>query len=247
MSPPKNREVTTKLQIPCQNCSLSDLCIPRGLSQHDVERISNIVARKKVLQKGDYLYRQGDKFRGIFAIKAGTAKLLSLDFEGNEFITGYYLPGELLGFDGLANEHHICSAVALETLTFCELAAEQIDTLCLEVPNLFRQLFRHVGKTLTMETNHFMLSQRGAEDRVVSFLLDLSDRLSSRGVSGLEIKLTLSRAEIGKYLGLTLETVSRILKSLEANGLVNVKAKSIQILDKDKLRAMFGTSENEIT
>ncbi|MEI7866467.1 MAG: helix-turn-helix domain-containing protein [Candidatus Methylumidiphilus sp.] len=245
MTPPVTRNITTKLQITCQNCSLSDLCIPRGLSQKDVERIGNIVARRKILQKGDFLYRQGDRFRGILAIKAGTAKLVSLDLDGNEFITGYFLPGELLGFDGLADERHACSALALETLTYCEIPAEQIDTLCREVPNLLRELFRHVGRTLTTETDHFMLSQKGAEERVTGFLLDLSDRLSRRGFSGAEIKLTFSRHDIGKYLGLTLETVSRILKKLDAMGLVAVNARSIHIIDKDKLREMFATSSKE--
>lgn len=247
MTPFVSSEIKTKLQITCQNCNLSDLCIPRGLSQKDVERISNIVTRRKILHKGDYLYRQGDKFRGILAIKAGTAKLVSLDLDGNEFLTGYYLPGELLGFDGLADERHACSALALETLTYCEIPAEQIDSLCLEVPNLMRELFRHVGQALTAETSHHLLSQRGAEERVVGFLLDLSDRLSRRGLSGTEIKLTLSRLEIGKYLGLTLESVSRILKNFEGMGFVTVNAKSIHIIDKDKLRnVLTKSSENDL-
>lgn len=242
MTPIQSQEIKAKLQVTCRNCNLSDLCIPRGLSLKDVERISNIVTRKKILQKGDFLYRQGDKFRGVLAIKAGTAKLVTLDLDGNEFITGYFLPGELLGFDGLASDRQVCSAQALETLTYCEIPAEKIDSLCLEVPNLMRELFRHVGRTLSAETDHYLLNQRGAEERVAGFLLDLSDRLSRRGFSGAEIKLTLSRHEIGKYLGLTLETVSRLLKVFEGMGLVSVNAKSIYIIDKDKLRDMFARS-----
>jgi CRP/FNR family transcriptional regulator len=244
MTPSVTRDIKTKLQITCQNCNLSDLCIPRGLSQKDIERIGNLVARRKVLHKGDYLYRQGDKFKGISAIKTGTAKLVTLDLDGNEFITGYFLPGELLGFDGLADERHACSALALETVSFCEIPAEQIDCLCLEVPNLMRELFRHVGKSLATETHHYILSQRGAEDRVAGFLLNLSDRMSRRGFSGVEIKLTLSRQEIGNYLGLTLETVSRILRTLDGMGLVTVNAKSIHIIDKDKLRDFFVMSSD---
>lgn len=240
MTPYSSREIKDKLQITCQNCNLSDLCIPRGLSFKDVERIANIVTRRKVLHKGDYLYRQGDRFRGIMAIKAGTAKLVSLDLDGNEFITGYLLPGELLGFDGLAEERHGCSALALETVTFCEIPSDQIDNLCLEVPNLMRELFRHVGKNLAAEQSHYLLSQRDAEDRVLGFLLDLSDRLSRRGLSGSEIKLTLSRQDIGNYLGLTLETVSRIMKGLEVAGLAAVSAKSVRILDKDGMRGARG-------
>ena len=245
MTPYVSREIKTKLQVTCQNCNLSEVCIPRGLSHKDVERISNIVVRKKILHKGEYLYRQGDPFRGILAIKAGTAKLVALDLDGNEFLTGYYLPGELLGFDGLADDRHACSAVALETLTYCEIPAEQIDSLCREVPNLMRELFRHVGKALTTETDHHLLNQRLAEERVAGFLLDLSDRLSRRGLSGIEINLTLSRSDIGNYLRLTMETVSRLLKSFESMGLITVSAKSIRILDKDKLRDLFNKSSSE--
>ena len=238
MPPPTSREVKAKLQVTCQNCSLIDLCIPRGLSQKDVERIGNIVGRRKSLAKGDYLYRQGDKFRGILAIKSGTAKLTAMDFGGNEFLTGYLLPGELLGFDGLAADSHSYSAVALETLEYCEMPADDLDSLCREVPNLLRELFRHAGKTLTSETDRFMLSQRTAEERVVTFLIDISDRLSRRGLPGTEFKLSLTRQEIGNFLGLALETVSRVLKSLEEEGLITVQAKFIRIQDKDKLRAL---------
>jgi CRP/FNR family transcriptional regulator len=212
--------------------------MPRGLSFKDVERVGEIVGRKKLLRKGEYLYRQGDKFHGILAIKSGTAKLVTTDVRGNEFLTGYLLPGELLGFDALADDRHHYSALALETLEFCEMPSEELDSLCREVPNLLRELFRHAGKTLNSETDRFVLSQRSAEERVASFLLDLSDRLSRRGFSGIEIKLSLTRQEIGNYLGLALETVSRVLKSLEDLGLIRVQAKLIRLLDKDKLRAL---------
>lgn len=238
MPPPKTREIKAKLQVTCQNCSLSQLCIPRGLSHKDVERIGEIIGRKKSLHKGDYLYRQGDKFRGILAIKSGTAKLVTTDLHGDEFLTGYLLPGELLGFDALANDRHHYSAVALEPVEYCEMPGDELDSLCREVPNLLRELFRHAGHTLNAETDRFVLSQRTAEERVVNFLIDLSDRLSRRGFSGIEIKLSLTRQEIGNYLGLALETVSRVLKSLEEAGLISVQAKLIRIINKDKLRSL---------
>ena len=238
MSPAKTREIKTKLQVTCQNCSLSELCIPRGLSQKDIERIANLVGQRKSLHKGDYLYRQGDKFRGILALKSGTAKLVVTDLGGNEFLAGYLLPGELLGFDALSDDRHHYSAVALEPVDFCEMPAEDLDELCRDVPTLLRELFRHAGKTLTTETDRFVLSQRSAEERVAGFLLDLSDRLSRRGFSGLDIKLGLSRQETGNYLGLALETVSRILKSLEELGVITVQAKHIRIIDKDRLRTL---------
>ncbi|MDD5036805.1 MAG: helix-turn-helix domain-containing protein [Methylococcaceae bacterium] len=233
-------EIKTKLQVTCRNCSLSDLCIPRGLSQEDINRIAHIVGRRKTLHKGDYLYRKGDKFRGIMAIKAGTAKLLTSDLHGNEFLTGYLLPGELLGFDALADDQHSFSAVALETLNYCELPADQLDNLCREVPNLLRELFRHVGETLASETDVNVLTRRPADERVAGFLLNLSDRLSRRGFSAIDFKLSLTRQEIGNYLGLALETVSRSLKNFEDSGLITVHNKLIHIADMERLRSQYG-------
>ena len=231
-------EVRTKLQVTCSNCSLSELCIPRGLAQCDIDRISQIVGRKKTLQKGDYLYRKGDRFRGIMAIKAGTAKIVTMDQSGNEYMTAYLLPGELLGFDALADDRHTCSAMALETLSYCELPAEQLDALCRDVPNLLRQLFRHAGNTLAAETSQIVLAKRPAEERVAGFLINLSDRLARRGFSPLDFRLSLTRQEIGNFLGLALETVSRILKSFEDGGLIEVNYKQIRIQNLDGLRRL---------
>jgi CRP/FNR family transcriptional regulator len=231
-------EVRTKLQVTCRNCSLSELCIPRGLAQCDIDRISQIVGRKKTLQKGDYLYRKGDRFRGIMAIKAGTAKIVTMDQSGNEYMTAYLLPGELLGFDALADDRHTCSAMALETLSYCELPAEQLDALCRDVPNLLRQLFRHAGNTLAAETSQIVLAKRPAEERVAGFLINLSDRLARRGFSPLDFRLSLTRQEIGNFLGLALETVSRILKSFEDGGLIEVNYKQIRIQNLDGLRRL---------
>jgi len=231
-------EIRTKLQVTCRNCSLSELCIPRGLKQTDIDRIGQIVGRKKTLQKGDYLYRKGDRFRGILAIKAGTAKLVTIDQSGNEYMTAYLLPGELLGFDALADDRHTCSAMALETLSYCELPAEQLDALCRDVPNLLRELFRHAGNTLAAETSQIVLSKRPAEERVAGFLINLSDRLARRGFSPLDFRLSLTRQEIGNFLGLALETVSRILKGFEEGGLIEVNYKQIRIQDLDGLRRM---------
>jgi CRP/FNR family transcriptional regulator len=234
----ETQEIKSKLQVTCRNCSMSELCIPRGLQRDDIERIGNIVSRKKTLQKGEYLYRKGDRFRGILAIKAGTAKLVTMDSGGNEYLTGYLLPGELLGFDALSDDRHSCSAMALETLSYCELPAEQLDALCRDVPNLLRELFRHAGNTLVAETRQVVLSKRPADERVAGFLLNLSDRLSQRGFSAQDFRLSLTRQEIGNFLGLALETVSRTLKSFEDAGLIGVNNKHIHIADLSGLRLL---------
>ncbi|HYE33846.1 helix-turn-helix domain-containing protein [Methylocaldum sp.] len=232
-------DLKTKLQVTCQNCSLTSLCIPRGLAQKDIERISRIVSRKKTLQRGEHLFHEGDKFRGVLAIKGGTAKTVIHDSYGGEYITGFLLPGELLGFDALATNHHKCSAVALETLSYCELPADQLDQLCHEVPNLLRELFRHASAKLDEETDQVIINKRAAEERVAMFILNLSDRLRKRGFSPIDFKLTLTRQEIGNFLGLALETVSRTLRNLEDAGLITVHHRDVRILDLDALRATY--------
>ncbi len=239
MTTTNSLDLKTKLQVTCQNCSLTSLCIPRGLAREDIERISRIVARKKTLQRGEHLFREGDKFRGVIAIKGGTAKTVIYDAQGFEYITGFLLPGELLGFDALATNHHKCSAIALETLSYCELPADQLDQLCREVPNLLRELFRHASAKLDEETDQVIVNKRAAEDRVAMFILNLSDRLRKRGFSPVNFNLTLTRQEIGNFLGLALETVSRTLRNLEDAGLIKVRQKHIHILDLETLRATY--------
>ena len=231
-------DIKAKLQVTCQNCSLTNLCIPRGLSPEDIERISRIVRRRKTLQRGEHLYHKGDQFRGIIAIKAGTAKTVTYDGRGNDYITGVLLPGELLGFDALASDRHKCSAVALETLSYCELPADQLDELCAKVPNLLRELFRHASARLDEETEQAIVNKQPAEERVAAFLLDLSERLEKRGFSPLDFRLTLTRQEIGNYLGLALETISRTLRAFQDAGIIEVQHKRVSIKNLKTLRSL---------
>jgi CRP/FNR family transcriptional regulator len=230
------QDIKIKLQVTCQNCSLTALCIPRGLAPEDIERISRIVSRRKTLQKGEHLYHKGDKFRGIIAIKAGSAKTVTYDGRGNEYITAVMLPGELLGFDALASDQHRCSAIALETLSYCELPADQLDELCQSVPNLLRELFRHASARLDEETEQVITNKQPADERVAAFLLDLSDRLQHRGFSSSNFRLSLTRQEIGNYLGLALETVSRTLRLFQDQGLIDVQHKHVRITNINGLR-----------
>jgi CRP/FNR family transcriptional regulator len=229
-------DLNTKLRVTCQNCSLTALCIPRGLDREEIDQISHIVSRKKTLQRGEHLFHKGDRFRGIVAIKGGTAKTVTYDSHGNEYVTGFWLPGELLGFDALASDRHSCSAVALETLSYCELPADQLDGLCQKVPNLLRELFRHASARLEGETAQAVVNKQPADERVAAFLLSLSDRLKSRGFSPLDFRLSFSRQEIGNYLGLALETVSRTLRAFQDEGLIAVQHKQVRIIDLDGLR-----------
>lgn len=234
-----------KNQVTCNNCSLDSICFPRGLSQKEIDNISLIIKPKKTLQRGEYIFHEGSKFKGILAIKSGTAKQVTVDHHGNEHILNILLPGELLGFDGLGNEKYQCSAVALETLSFCELPAESMDNLLQNIPTLTRELFRHGSAKMNNDREFIVLSKRPAEERLAHFLISLSDRLKKRGFSAYEYTLSLTRQEIGNHLGLALETISRLLKKFQQEQLISVNSKHIKIKDIAKLRAIFTEPEDK--
>ncbi len=226
-------------QVICNNCGLDNICLPRGLSQAEIDNISKVVKAKKTLQRGDFIYREGDNFKGILAIKSGSAKLIANDSHGNEHILNILLPGELLGFDGLSTEKHGCAAIALETMTFCILPADSMDQLFQKLPSLTRELFRHSGEKMLEDKNQLVLSKRPAEERLAYFLISLSERLKRRGFSSSEFKLSLTRQEIGNHLGLALETVSRLLKKFQDENLITVQNRFIQITDINSLKALL--------
>jgi CRP/FNR family transcriptional regulator len=232
-------------QVNCNNCGLDNICLPRGLSHEEVESISQIVKAKKTLQRGEFIYHEGDNFRGILAIKSGSAKLVGADQHGNEHILNILLPGELLGFDGLSTDKHSCAAIALETTSFCLLPADSMDDLFHNIPSLTRELFRHSGEKMLEDKNQLILSKRPAEERLAYFLLSLSERLKRRGFSASEFKLSLSRQEIGNHLGLALETVSRLLKKFQEDEMIIVQNRFISITDISALKKLLQVNESD--
>ncbi len=231
-------------QISCENCNLDTICLPRGLSEQEVKNLSDVIKNNSVLQQGEYIYRQGDNFKGIVAIKSGTAKLVSNDNHGNEHILNLLLPGELAGFDGLNQSKHSCSAIALEVMNYCELPAEKFDHLCQRVPGIARELFRHSGESINESQNQVITSKQSAEVKLALFLTNLSDRLKKRGFSSLSFNIPLTRQEMGNHLGLTLETVSRMLKHLQNEGLITVQRKHIEINDLKSLQTICSRQTN---
>ena len=232
-------------QVSCGNCGLDNICLPRGLSQQEIDSISQVVKAKKTLQRGEFLYHEGDNFRGILAIKSGSAKLVACDQHGNEHILNILLPGELLGFDGLSDEKHSCAAIALETTSFCLLPADSMEELFQNVPSMTRELFRHSGEKMVEDKNQLILSKRPAEERLAYFLISLSERLKRRGFSASEFKLSLSRQEIGNHLGLALETVSRLLKKFQDDGLILVQNRFITITNLQALRNLLQLNDSD--
>lgn len=226
-----------KSKITCDACHLSKLCIPKGLNQEEVESLSRIVRRNRTLAKGTVLYQHGEWHHGILALKTGTVKLVSLDRQGNEYVVDFVLPGDIIGFDGFSTQRHTCSAIALETVSYCELPAHQIELLTREIPSLLQILLQHSGNQFELGVQRLVLSRRPAEERLAAFLAHLSERYRQRGFSATEFRFSMTRQEIGNYLGLAPETVSRLFGQFEAAGLINVQSKLIRILNMPGLLA----------
>jgi CRP/FNR family transcriptional regulator len=229
----------SNIKVACQNCSLSSLCLPMGLSPEDVDRLESIIKRSRPLRRGDHLFESNSTFHSLFAVKTGSIKTYSLGPDGTEQVLGFHLPGDLVGLDAIQDEQHRCSARVLETSTVCELPFNRLEDLASHIPSLQHQLFRLLSKEISQESNmQALLGRSPAEERLASFLLSLSERYRRRGFSPREFILSMSRQEIGSYLGLALETVSRLFTRFQEEGILRVERKHIEILDLERLKGI---------
>jgi CRP/FNR family transcriptional regulator len=234
-----------KIKISCSSCSLSELCLPRGMGQGALEKLEAIVKRSSPLQKGEVLFRAGDKFRGIYAVRSGLVKVFATDDDGEEQIIGFFLPGEMLGLDAIETQIHACNAVALETSSYCAIPFLELSEVCKDIPELQNQLFRIMSRELSVENQMLLtLGKKNSEEKVATFLLTISTRYHDLGFSANEFKLTMSRQEIGNYLGITFETVSRVIGRLQRNGIIKVNRKAIKILDMVALKNLVTGCDN---
>jgi len=224
------------IQASCTNCNLKGLCLPLAMDVKDIDRLDDIIQRGRPIQSGEHLYRSGDSFTSIYAVRSGSIKTYLIDNDGLEQITGFYLPGEVLGFDGIDNNNHGCNVVALETSTVCEIPFARLEELSLQIPTLQRNFFQLMSRHI--ESNHQMLltlSKKNAEGRVSTLLLSLSHRYSRRKLSPNAMRLPMSRMDIGNFLGLTIETVSRTFSRLQKDGIIDVDGREVVINDHDRL------------
>jgi len=223
-------------QINCKDCSLSSLCLPLSLDFADMALLDGIVKRGKPLKKGDFLFHQGDTFHSVYAVRSGSLKTFSINDDGSEQLTGFYLPSEVLGLSGMHSERHPVSAQALETTSLCELPFSHLDDLTAKLPALRHQLMRVMSREIQGDQQMmWLLSKKTADARIASFLLNLATRFRARGYSGSQFRLAMSRREIGNYLGLAVETVSRVFTRFQQNAVINADGKEVHILNADEL------------
>lgn len=224
-------------QVSCNNCRLGSICLPLALENNDIDRLDEIVQRGKPLQKGEHLYRDNDNFTSVYAVRSGTLKAYRVTDDGREQVTGFYFPGEVLGMDGINKNTHTCSAKALETSAVCEIPFENLEDLSTKIPNLQRHFFQLMSREITEDQQLItMLSKNSAEERIAALMISISSRNARRKLSSTNFRLPMSRIDIGNYLGLTVETVSRVFSRLQKLQLLEVSNKEIHIVDIEGLR-----------
>jgi len=227
----------------CLNCGLQKICFPTGLLKTDIDLLDDIVERKPPLKKNQHLYETGQKFNAVFAIRAGVVKLYSYSDSGEEIVHGFYLPGDVVGFDGLIENAYLYNAVALDSTSVCNLPYEQLSDLSLKIPNLNKQIMSVMSKKLQDgELHSELLIKRNADQRVAQFIWNMAERYKNRGYAYDEFRLSILHRDVALYLGLTPETVSRILAKFNSDGIVSWKKKEVVIYNENKLKTLAGIS-----
>ena len=235
-----------KIRVSCDSCQLSTLCLPFSLSPLEIEQLDKLVKHNHALRRGDFLFRSGEELSSLYAVLAGSFKLFTYTEDGSEQILGFYYPGEIIGFAAINSNRHSSSALALETSGYCTLPFTRLEELSMAIPKLQHRVMQLMSKEITHENEIMtMLCNKNAEEKVGTFLLSLSTRFSRRGYSATNFKLAMSRQDIGNYLGLTVETVSRILGRFQKDNIIAINNKTVDLLDLDQLFKISTTCSDE--
>ncbi len=231
-----------QLRRGCGACALHELCLPAGIDRIDLERLDSAVRDKRTLDRGKMLFRQGDAFNALYVVRSGSLKTFVENPDGEVQVLGFVLPGEILGVAALVNDRHPMTAEALERSSVCELPYTQLQQIVGEVPALHRQLMRVISREVVADNGHLvMVGRQQAQERLAIFLQSLADRHARLSHDAVTLTLSMSRYDIANYLGLVVETVSRLFSRMELAGILTVNRKSVQILRPDLLAQLCGS------
>lgn len=237
------KQADSSFKVACSNCNLRELCLPIGLSSDEMQQLDGMVATRKKVKQGGHLYSSGDPFTTLYAIRTGFFKTCVVSEDGREQVTGFQMAGEIMGLDGIVSDKHNCNAIALEDAEVCVMPFNHVEDLSRQIPVLQRHVHKIMSREIVRENGVMMLlANMRAEERLAAFLLNLLQRLHARGYSKSELILRMTREEIGSYLGMKLETVSRTFSKFSDEGIIEVKQKNIRILDHEKLKTIFNAS-----
>lgn len=229
-------------KIACSNCNMRELCMPVGLTVEELNRVDELISSRKRVRKGEVLYHNGERFTHLYAIRTGFFKTCITSEDGRDQVTGFQMAGEIMGLDGIVNDHHTCDAVALEDGEVCSLSFDRVEQLSREVKSLQHHVHKIMSREIVREHGvMLLLGSMRAEERLAAFLLNLAQRLHARGFSQHELVLRMTREEIGSYLGLKLETISRTFSHFVEQGIIEVKQRHVRILDTHLLEAIVNS------
>ena len=229
-------ESTNKFVVSCQQCGLNALCLPQSLTESEMDEVDKAVKRGKPLQRGQDLFETGTAFSSLYAVRSGAIKAYHIDENGDEQVIGFFLPGEILGLDAIDTQVHVSSAKALETSAVCEIPFPQIEELSHVIHNLQAHMYRLLSREIRLDQElQMLLGKKTAEERIGAFLLNLSMRYEQRRLSSTRFRLPMARTDIGNYLGLAVETVSRVFTRFQKNGILKVEGKEVEIVDHHQL------------
>jgi len=230
-------------KVACSGCNLRELCLPVGMSNEQLERLDGMVATRRQVGRGDRLFHTGDEFHSLYAVRTGFFKTCISSEDGRDQVTGFQMAGELLGLDGIGTERHTCDAVALEDSQVCVIPFQQLEDLTREFSDLQRQFHKIMSREIVRDHGvMLLLGSMRAEERLAAFLLNLTQRLQARGFSASSLILRMTREEIGSYLGLKLETVSRTFSKFQDEGFLEVKQRQIRVLNQPALQNLVNGS-----
>ncbi len=216
--------------------------MPIGLTKTELDLIDDIVAARKKIKRGTTLFRKGDKFTSLYAVRTGFFKTRVASLDGRDQVTGFQMAGEIIGLDGIVNDNHSCDAVALEDAEVCVMPFESIEEISREVTSLQRHVHKIMSREIVREHGvMLLLGSMRAEERLATFLLNLVQRLHARGFSQSELILRMTREEIGSFLGLKLETVSRTFSRFVEEGMIEVKQRHVRIIHTEGLQAIVNS------
>ncbi|MDO9158596.1 MAG: fumarate/nitrate reduction transcriptional regulator Fnr [Burkholderiaceae bacterium] len=225
------------IKVACSSCNLKELCLPLGLNPHEIDKLESVISSRRRIKRGNALFSAGEKFTSLYAVRSGFFKTCITTADGRDQVTGFQMTGEIIGLDGIVSDRHSCDAIALEDAEVCVMPFDQVEELSRE----FTTLQHHVHKIMSREIvrDHsvmLLLGSMRAEERLAAFLLNLVQRLHARGFSQSELVLRMTREEIGSYLGMKLETVSRTFSKFVEDGIVEVRQRYVHIKDTDALK-----------
>jgi CRP/FNR family transcriptional regulator len=234
------RTTPETIKVACSNCNLRELCMPIGFNPEDMQKLDEVVATRRRVKQGERLFSNGDPFTSLYAIRTGFFKTCISSEDGREQVTGFQMAGEIIGLDGIVSDHHSCNAVALEDADVCVMPFANVEELSREFPVLQRHVHKIMSREIVRENSIMMLlGNMRAEERIAAFLLNLVQRLHARGFSQSEFILRMTREEIGSYLGMKLETVSRTFSKFSDEGIIEVKQRYVRIIEPDALKKIF--------